>query len=111
MLTMLTRPLYEKDYEALTYKESAELRMKELELKMEQKDQQMQKYMEFAEKQMNDKDKQLEQYREFAEKQMGDKDKQLEQYREFAEKQMVDKDLEIEHLLKEIDNLKRLNSK
>lgn len=43
---MLTRPLYEKDYEALTYKESAELRMKELELKMEQKDQQMQKYME-----------------------------------------------------------------
>ena len=93
MLTMLTRPLYEKDYEALTYKESAELRMKELELKMEQKDQQMQKYMEFAEKQMNDKDK------------------QLEQYREFAEKQMADKDLEIEHLLKEIDNLKRLNSK
>jgi len=93
MLTMLTRPLYEKDYEALTYKESAELRMKELELKMEQKDQQMQKYMEFAEKQMNDKDK------------------QLEQYREFAEKQMNDKDLEIEHLLKEIDNLKRLNSK
>ena len=67
--------------------------MKELELKMEQKDQQMQKYMEFAEKQMNDKDK------------------QLEQYREFAEKQMADKDLEIEHLLKEIDNLKRLNSK
>ena len=72
---MLTRPLYEKDYEALTYKESVELRMKELELKMEQKDQQMQKYMEFAEKQMGDKD------------------------------------LEIEHLLKEIDNLKRLNSK
>ncbi len=72
---MLTRPLYEKEYEALTYKESAELRMKELELKMEQKDQQMQKYMEFAEKQMGDKD------------------------------------LEIEHLLKEIDNLKRLNSK
>ena len=72
---MLTRSLYEKDYEALTYKESAELRMKELELKMEQKDQQMQKYMEFAEKQMGDKD------------------------------------LEIEHLLKEIDNLKRLNSK
>lgn len=34
---MLTRPLYEKDYEALTYKESAELGMKELELKMEQK--------------------------------------------------------------------------
>jgi len=67
--------------------------MKELKLKMEQKDQQMQKYMEFAEKQM------------------GDKDKQLEQYREFAEKQMGDKDLEIEHLLKEIDNLKRLNSK
>lgn len=48
---------------------------------------------------------------EFAEKQMNDKDKQLEQYREFAEKQMGDKDLEIEHLLKEIDNLKRLNSK
>ena len=45
--------------------------MKELKLKMEQKDQQMQKYMEFAEKQMGDKDKQLEQYREFAEKQMG----------------------------------------
>ena len=34
--------------------------MKELKLKMEQKDQQMQKYMEFAEKQMGDKDKQLE---------------------------------------------------
>ena len=29
--------------------------MKELKLKMEQKDQQMQKYMEFAEKQMGDK--------------------------------------------------------
>ena len=34
--------------------------MKELELKMEQKDQQMQKYMEFAEKQMGDKDLEIE---------------------------------------------------
>ena len=33
------------------------------------------------------------------------------QYMEFAEKQMNGNDLEIEHLLKEIDNLKRLNSK
>ena len=41
MLTMITKNLYENDYEGLTYKESLELQIKEQNLEIEQKDQQL----------------------------------------------------------------------
>ena len=82
MLTMITKNLYENDYEGLTYKESLELQIKEQNLKIEQI--------------IKQKDQQLEQ-----------KDLQIEQIREQNDQQME----QIEQLLQEIKYLKKLNSK
>lgn len=82
MLTMITKNLYENDYEGLTYKECLELQIKEQNLKIEQI--------------IKQKDQQLEQ-----------KDLQIEQIREQNDQQME----QIEQLLQEIKYLKKLNSK
>lgn len=59
MLTMITKNLYENDYEGLTYKETVELRIKELNLKIKQKDQQFEQILEQKDSQLEQKDQQI----------------------------------------------------
>ena len=107
LLTMISKSIFQKNLEGLTYKERAEIEMADLnqrlelrDYQLEQKDQQIVQITQQKDQQIEQKDQQLEQ-----------KDQQIVQITQEKDLQLEQAENENNELRKEIDQLKKQLSK